>query len=71
MAQRRAAHAADARAPSSALAPGARAATPTLTAAPVTPLPLRARCRPLHRFGRFFLGVMFIKALQKGQRGRE
>jgi hypothetical protein len=28
-------------------------------------------CRPLHKFGRFFLGVMAIKALQKGARGRE
>ena len=27
--------------------------------------------KPLHKFSRFFIGVMAIKALQKGARGRE
>lgn len=26
-------------------------------------------CRPLHKFGRFFLGIMAVKLVQKGQRG--
>lgn len=39
-------------------------------APPCPPTPPTPR-RPLHRFGRFFLGVMFVKAFQKGARGRE